>query len=147
MSFEENRYHTRLREYWNRLRGTRSFPAEDEVDPDELNDIWNSCFLISIDDVTRRLGYRYSYIGNELIEAYGSDPNQAQSAAELVSTTHKNMVQKFDEARKTKAPVIDESEFVNIDHINIRYRSCILPLGSAKGEVTHLIGCMRWKMY
>ncbi|NBO18226.1 MAG: PAS domain-containing protein [Proteobacteria bacterium] len=146
MPFEELRYHGRLRQYWDDLRGKNPFPHENQVNPDEIEDIWSSCFLISIDDVTRRIGYRYSYMGQDLLEAYGSDPGQ-DSTSHLVSCTDARMVQKFDEVVKSKMPVTDEAEFVNSKNLNIRYRTCILPLDTANGEVTHLLGCMRWKMY
>ena len=142
----EYRYHERLQKYWDGLRGNRKFPSENEINPDDLSDIWPSCFLISIDDVTRRLGYRYSYLGESLIEAYGDDINNPEITMRLVSSSDAPMIHKFDEVLKSMQPVIDESEFVNLKHLNIRYRTCLLPLGT-DGVVTHIIGCMRWKVY
>lgn len=147
MFSDEHRYHTRLQKYWESLKGEHQLPKESDINPDELDDIWNSCFLISIDDVTRRVGYRYSYMGLDLMEAYGSDNGTADITSTLISTNNAPMVQKFNEAVLEKKPVIDESEFVNMNHVNIRYRTCILPLGTTDGVVTHLLGCMRWKMY
>ena len=57
------------------------------------------------------------------------------------------MVQKFNEVIESKKPVIDESEFVNLKHLTVRYRTCMLPLGLENGLVTHIIGCMRWRAY
>lgn len=147
MSFDEHRYHFRLQQYWDSLRGSHPFPREEEVDPDELSDIWTSCFLISIDDVTRRAGYRYSYLGAELADAYGDDVSNPDISDTLLATAGAPMVQKFDEAMRKKAPVTDESEFINCKKLNIKYRTCILPLGTPGGDVTHLLGCMRWKIY
>jgi len=145
--FNEHRSHERLQHYWETLKGDRSFPKESEIDPDDLQDIWPSCFLISIDDVTRRLGYRYSYLGEELVEAYGDDIRNPDISMKLLSTASSPMVKKFDEVISHKKPVIDESEFINLKHLNIRYRTCLLPLGSHTGEVSHIIGCMRWRIY
>ncbi len=147
MSAEEHRYHTRLQGYWDKIRGDKAFPRENDVNPDELQDIWDSCFLISIDDVTRRAGYRYSYIGQDLVAAYGSDAGSPDINATLHSTDNAPMMRKFDEVVASKAPVVDEAEFMNQKQLNIRYRMCILPLGTHDGVVTHLLGCMRWKMY
>lgn len=147
INIDELRYHSRLRQYWEEMRGKRLFPQENDINPDDLMDIWDSCFLISIDDVTHRLGYRYSYMGENLIEAYGNGGEDASVCSSLVSTDQTPMVRKFDEAVRTKQPVTDESEFVNMNNMHIRYRSCILPLGNPAGVVTHLLGCMRWKMY
>lgn len=141
----EYRYNQRLQKYWDKLRGERPFPSESEINPDDLKDIWGSCFLISIDDVTRRLGYRYSYLGEELIEAFGDDANDPEVAMRLLSTG--DTPKKFDEVIKTQKPVLDESEFMNLKHLHIRYRACLLPLGYKDGEVSHILGCMRWKIY
>lgn len=142
----QHRYHERLRQYWDELRGDKPFPAERDIDPDELDEIWPHCFLISIDDVTRRIGYRYSYLGASLIEAYGEDAHNPDVIMRLVSSTSMPMVQKFNEVVEKQAPVIDESEFVNLKLLKIRYRTCMLPLGS-DGQVTHIIGCMRWRSF
>jgi len=141
-----HRSHERLQEYWDSLRGNLPFPPESEIDPDEISDIWHSCFLISIDDVTRRLGYRYSYLGDDLVEAYGDDVKNPDVALRLISTASLPLVKKFDEVVARQKPVIDESEFVNFKHLKIRYRTCLLPLGQ-DGHVTHILGCMRWKLY
>lgn len=142
-----HRYHEILKSYWNELRGDRPFPNESEIDPDVLTEIWPSCFLISIDDVTRRLGYRYSYLGSDLIEAYGDDVQNPDVALRFLSTGSAPIVQKFDEVVREKKPVVDESHFINMKHLNIKYRTCMLPLGYKDGKVSHIIGCMRWKAY
>ena len=146
MEATEYRYHEHLQRYWEELRGSRKFPTENEINPDDLADIWSSCFLISIDDVTRRLGYRYSYLGESLIEAYGDDVSNPEVTMRLVSSSDTPMIHKFDEVLRAQGPVIDESEFVNLRFLNIRYRTCLLPLGISN-KVTHIIGCMRWKVY
>ena len=141
-----HRSHEILQDYWDKIRGDKLMPTEGEIDPDELGDIWPSCFLICIDDVTRRVGYRYSYMGDKLIEAYGDDISNPEVAERLISTGSLPIIKKFDEVILEQKPIIDESEFVNLKGLNIRYRTCILPLGQA-GKITHLLGCMRWKLY
>jgi len=142
-----HRFHERLQEYWNDLRGSRPFPEETEIDPDDLAEMWPSCFLISLDDVTRRHGYRYSYLGSDLIEAYGESANNPDTVLRLVSSSGGKMTEKLDEVVKEEKPVIDEAEFINSKRLHIRYRTCLLPLGPRPGEVSHIIGCMRWKAY
>lgn len=142
-----NRSNEKLLKYWDSLKKGRNFPSESQIDPDAIADIWDSCFLVSIDDVTRRLGYRYSYLGTDLIEAYGDDISNPDVAAKLVSSTNYSTAHKFDEVRQLKAPVIDESEFVNLRNVHIKYRTCMLPLGFNDNEVAHIIGCMSWRVY
>src|SRR4051812_21136805 len=115
----EYRMHQRLQNYWESLRGGRRFPSENDVNPDDIADIWGSCFLISIDDVTRRIGYRYSYLGEELIQAYGDDSKNPDMVMQMMSTANVPIMDKFDEVVKQRQPVVDESEFVNLKHLNI----------------------------
>lgn len=142
-----HRSHEQFLDYWNKLRGERAFPRESEIDPDALKDIWESCFLISNDDVTKRIGYRYSFLGSDLLGAFGDDITDHDAALRLLSTARVPNARKFDEVIHNKHPVIDEHTFVNLMGMTIRYRACLLPLGTEDGEVTHLIGCMRWKAY
>lgn len=142
-----HRSHEQLNHYWEQKRAARLFPAENDIDPDEIAEIWPSCFLIAIDAVTRKIGYRYSYLGSNLIDAYGDDVRNPDVAARLISTSSAPMVKKFDEVVSSKKPVFDESDFVNLKGVQIRYRSCMLPLGRNDGTVTHILGCMRWRIY
>lgn len=141
-----HRSHDVLLDYWEALRGHRPFPRESEIDPEQLTEIWESCFLISNDDVTRRVGYRYSFLGQDLLGAFGDDITNHDAALRLLSTARVPNARKFDEVLMEKHPVTDEATFINLMGMNIRYRACLLPLGTEDG-VTHIIGCMRWKAY
>ena len=142
-----HRSHEQLNVYWEALRGDRPFPRESDIDPDAIAEIWESCFLISNDDVTRRIGYRYSFLGSDLLGAFGDDITNHDAALRLLSTARVPNARKFDQVLSEKIPVIDESEFVNLMGMNIRYRACLLPLGLDDGQITHIIGCMRWRSY
>ncbi len=142
-----HRAHDALREYWNKLRGVREFPHESEIEPDDIAEIWDSCFLISIDEVTNRIGYRYSYLGSDLVAAFGDNAENPDVALRLLSTARVPNANKMTEAIQTKQPVIDDAEFVNKQNMNIRYRTCIVPFGYENGQVSHLFGVMRWRAY
>lgn len=142
-----HRCHDELFSYWNKLRAGRQFPHEREIDPDEIENIWDYCFLISLDDVVHRIGYRYSYMGASLVEAFGDNPNNPDMALRLLSSTKVPNIKKIEEVLEKKHSVIDEGEFVNAHHMNVRYRTCIVPFGYENGQVSHLFGVMRWKAY
>jgi len=142
-----HRSHEIFLNYWNDLRKGRPFPRESEIDPDAINDIWESCFLISNDDVTKRIGYRYSFLGSDLLGAFGDDITNHDAALRLLSTARVPNARKFEEVLSGKQAVIDDATFTNLMGMSIRYRACLLPLGLETGEVTHIIGCMRWKAY
>ena len=142
-----HRCHDQLLNYWKDICKGREFPQESDIDPEDINDIWDYCFLISMDDVTSRIGYRYSYMGTALVGAFGDDVNNPDMALRLLSTTQVPNLKKIEEVLDKKHPVIDEGEFTNAHHMNVRYRTCIVPLGYENGEVSHLFGVMRWKAY
>lgn len=141
-----HRYHELLFNYWKDLSKGRQYPKESEIDPNALGEIWNSCFLISNDDVTRRIGYRYSFLGSDLLGAFGDDITDHDVALRLLSTARVPNARKFDEVITDKHAVFDESIFVNLMGMNVRYRACLLPLG-VDDDVTHIIGCMRWRAF
>jgi len=142
-----NRIGEVLYHYWDNLRGDRAFPAESEIDPDEISDIWNSCFLVNISPAeVNNHGYRYTYLGTALIDAFGSDITGQEVSARLIDSASKTMVRQFDQAVKTAKPVYDEAEFTNSKKLLIKYRSCILPLGG-KLNPDYLIGGMKWKAF
>lgn len=138
----ENRFHEILLNYWNDLREGRPFPEENEFDPEAIKEIWPNCFLISLDAVTERLGYRYSYLGTNLIEAYGeAEPTLSPG----LSQKDMPLVHQFDKVRETKNPATETSTFTNKKNLKILYRASLAPLGF-KNDITHLVGCMRWKV-
>lgn len=142
-----HRCHDQLLTYWKKLCNGRDFPRECDIDPDEISDIWDYCFLISLDDVVKRIGYRYSYMGAALVGAFGDDVNNPDMALRLLSSTRVPNIKKIEEVLNKKHPVIDEGEFTNAHHMNVRYRTCIVPLCYDDGQVSHLFGVMRWKAY
>ncbi len=142
-----HRCHDELLNYWHKICKGREFPHESDIEPEEISDIWDYCFLISLDDVVKRIGYRYSYMGSALVGAFGDDVNNPDMALRLLSSTRVPSLKKIEEVLDKKQPVIDEGEFTNAHHMNVRYRTCIVPLGYENGQVSHLFGVMRWKAY
>lgn len=97
--------------------------------------------------MTRRLGYRYSYLGNDLAEAYGYEGTDPDVVLRLVATQNPSVTESFDNVVKRKTPVIEEADFINLKRLKIKYRSCMLPLGYNDQEVSHIIGSMSWREY
>ncbi|MCI5050430.1 MAG: PAS domain-containing protein [Rickettsiales bacterium] len=137
-----------LMEYWVQKKGDRAFPLESEMDPSEMDDIWDSCFLVRIEDI-EGAKYKYSYLGESLVEAYGDDIGNKEICEKLIYPTSMSLIHKFDEVVNTKQPVNEDSEFTNTKGMLIKFRSSMLPLGKddAPDEVAFIIGGMKWKAY
>lgn len=142
---KEQRLTVILEGYWNKIRGDRDFPDESDFKPEDVKHIWNNCFLIDVKDGYDGKGFKYTFLGQELIDAYGDDISQEEVHV-LVEPTKQRIVEKVKETIEARAPIHDESEFINANSITVRYRKIFLPLGR-HGEVRYVVGGMRWKGY
>lgn len=142
----ENRMTNKLVDYWNELKGDRDFPSELDINPSDIANIWDNCFLIKNEKASGDGdGYKYTFLGQGLINAYGDDISQEEVNI-LVQPNKARFIEKVEETIETKKPVVDESEFVNAHSVLIKYRKIYLPLGE-DDDVTHVMGGMRWKGY
>lgn len=141
-----NRLNEILSAYWKNLSGERPYPCENDVDPDALGEIWQSCFLIQVMPEGRGPRYRYAYMGRELIEAFGGDYSQQEISETLMGEQNPPFLQSLDAIIASGAPISEENAFTNRHNMQIRYRSCLLPLG-VQPDVDYILGSMRWKAY
>ena len=119
-------------------------PMEGDISLDALKDIWPSCFLVTVKDGK----FAYSYLGEELVEAYGDDLTGKEIAETLVYPHPPSLVKTFVAVASSGVPKVDESEFVNSCGDTVKYRSCVLPLAGRDGNsVAFLLGGMKWKAF
>lgn len=129
--------------YWEGLKKNKGLPSENDINPDELSGVWDDCFLAQVMSNGR---YRYSYLGKNLIEAYGDDLEKDEIDY-LVSTSGHKTIEKFDEVVKNREPISDKGEFTNSKHLLIKYRQLLLPFLDTGGKVGFILGGMRWKAF
>lgn len=131
--------------YWETLRDGRDMPREAEVQPEKLHDIWGACFLVS----ARLNGsFAYNYLGDDLIDAYGDNIVGREITEALVYPHPQQLLNTFREVVAGRKPVTVEAEFTNSKGVNIKYRSCVVPLAGPDGtHVAFLLGGMKWKTY
>lgn len=135
-----------LKEHWEAVRAGRPMPLEADIDPDELQEIWGACFVVEIrnDDTQRK--YRYNYLGQQIVEAFGDDLTGHEVCEEVMSPTEHHMLDYFRKVIETNSPVYFETEFENTHHMLIKCRASLLPLiGTQLDQVGYIIGTMKWK--
>ncbi len=139
-----HRINEQLEQYWHTLCAGRPMPLESEINIDDLAAIWGHCFLVNVSN--KRLAY--SYLGAQLIDAYGDDVTGKEITETLVYPHPASLMKTFQTVIQTVKPQQDDSEFTNSRGVLVKYRTCVLPLGIAGSkDVNFLLGGMKWKAY
>lgn len=134
----------RLKNYWEAACDGADIPNESAINPDDLDEIWDHCFLIDLQDKR----FRYDYLGSALIEAYGDDISGQEICETLVYPDSPTLFNAMQEAHNTRKPVYDDGEFANKKGVRICYRCIVLPLKkSSEPSARYVLGCMRWRGY
>ena len=114
-----------LREYWESKKGGRPFPGEDEINQDDLREIWDNCFLVEIEGDK----FRYSFLGDSIIEAYGDNLEGDEIVENEIYPESTSVINKLREVAESKEPVLFEGAFINKNNMDIKFRKTLLPLG------------------
>ena len=136
----EQRITDELKSYWERLRGNRPFPSEDQISADELTLIWQNCFLAKFEGGH----FSYDFLGESIIEAYADNTVGEDIIEDQLYPESPGIINKFQEVVTYKMPVYYEGSFINKDNLDIKFRKILLPLG-IDGNVQYILGAMRWK--
>jgi hypothetical protein len=144
---DERRINRRLMKYWEALCKDRKFPAEEQFDADEVEEIWDSCFLVKVADNGGDKRFCYTYLGRSLVDAYGEDFTGADISKHMDQHYGMRIGDLFNKVFQEKRPISDESDFKNRRNITIKYRLCMLPLGRDDEHVEYILGGMKWRAF
>ncbi len=140
----ERRITLRLLSYWEKIRDTREMPTENDINPDDIGDLWDYCFLIHVADLSKP-DYSYIYLGDAIIAAYQEGLSEADPGG-VVSLRPSKLAKSYHKVIATGKPAIEEGEFPNLAGHTVKYRQCLLPLGEY-GKVDAIFGGMRFKVF
>jgi hypothetical protein len=144
LSGMERRLTLRLIAYWERVRGERLMPSESDIDPDDLHDLWDYCFLVQVRDLIKE-DYNYTYLGSAIVDAYRAGLSMSDPGR-LVAPSANKLTISYQQVINTRAPVIEEGEFNNLRGDRVKYRQCMLPLSYGEA-VDAIFGGMRFKIF
>ncbi len=142
----DRRITTILRNYWEYLRDDMSFPAENEVDPKAIAEIWESCFLVVANNLSKKEDYVYKYIGKKIIEAYGEDLT-GLTVDSMVAPQAGHLAEEYEKVLSSKRAVFDEGEISGAGGKQVKYRQILLPLGKDGVNITAILGGMSYKVF
>lgn len=140
----ERRITVRLVAYWEKLRGDRVMPLENDIDPEDLADLWDYCFLVQVRDL-QKSDYNYTYLGSAIMEAYRGGLSREDPSC-LVAVNANKLAFDYAKVIDSRVPIIQEGEFVNAQEELVKYRQCLLPLGTGE-KVDAIFGGMRFKIF
>lgn len=135
-----------LREYWESKLKAGVIPSDGDIDPDAFGELWQHCFLVQKLPESQ---FQYVHMGDAIIEAYGDDVTGHEVCGKLVGELHDPLSAEFTEVTRTRQPLIKESSFINAKKMEVRFRTCLLPLrrDAADDAVAYILGGMKWKAY
>ena len=145
LSLAERRLTSRLLLYWQNKARSGLMPQEEDIDPEMLGDLWPKCFLIQTFDIKHRQDMNFTYLGQEIIDAY-QDGMMSEGQHVLISPNASKLSLSFKQVMESVAPVVAEGEFLSLSGRVVRYRQCLLPLGVGD-DVNAIFGGMSFKAY
>ncbi|NBX03792.1 MAG: hypothetical protein EBR02_07030 [Alphaproteobacteria bacterium] len=137
---QEQRLIVRLQAYWELLRKGKPQPAFAQLNSGAISDLWPNCILIGVDNRGGKLrGYKYEYIGEEMIKVFGHDYTGTVVDMGMKEFPGIQIAKHLPEIVATGAAQKDESQFNNSKGHMIKYRCCFLPFGDDKRGVTNIL--------
>ncbi len=143
---EEERKNILLIKHWEYIKGSRNLPSEDDIETDKLADIWDNCFLIQFRDIDSVESCNYTYLGQNVINAY-ENQRIPFSVAGLVNLDAVHLREEFRQVRENVSPMISKGDHKVPDGYIIRYHQCLLPLSFDNNIVHSIIGRMGFEIY
>lgn len=144
-SYADRRFSSRLEKYWEQLKGARLFPEENEIDPDELQGMWENCFLLQVRDMENVQDYNFTYLGPHIIETYANGVLDEDNQY-LISPNASRLNASFKKVLETGQPLSMEGEFVNARGKTVKFRQRLMPLGGKSVKVEAIFGGMWFKL-
>ena len=132
-----------LMESWEDSKGMKTLPSDKDLNPDSLEDVLENCFIINIGHADDGK-YNYKFVGDKILEAYGSDMTKRKDYEKGNPLSYKDKILRI---QSTKSPLIDEGQFTNYCGNIVKYRQCLLPLSRDGVNVDTILGGMRFKIF
>jgi len=140
-SGDERRLTLRLLSYWEKKRGVRAMPREEDIDPADIADLWEYCFVAQVADIEKK-NYPFTYLGKTIEDVYrfGLPLDEARGAIlqdTSILTAH------YDEVAAKATPFVGEGDFTNPHGDQFSFRQVLMPLGEGD-KVQAIFGGMRF---
>jgi hypothetical protein len=143
----ELRLTTRLIKHWEMVKKENPLPTMQSFNPQAVDDLWGRCFKVSVQKEGGKVNYIYEMIGDDLREVFGSNLVGKKVSAQLHFLPAKKIIEQMDEALGNPIPKIMDGQFIDQNNRLIKYRSCLLPFGRDKDNVTNFVIGISWNSF
>ncbi|MFN7039511.1 MAG: hypothetical protein ACK4OM_08130 [Alphaproteobacteria bacterium] len=132
----ERRHTVQLINYWKNLKIDSPLPVIESMDSHLLSNYWfNSMVLFSNKDFPNN-NFHIEYIGKEITSLIKNNIiGKNESNFEPINKIKNN----FNHIVQKASIIVDQGEFIDSDFNTHKYRSCLLPFGQSKNNITHFV--------
>ncbi|CAK8162694.1 hypothetical protein CAXC1_220016 [Candidatus Xenohaliotis californiensis] len=141
MSLNNILYH-----YWKQLHSKQKPPSMEQIISDDILEIWQHCFIMSIKMASNKLIYKYTHLGDEIVSAYKKELDPEHDSPPLVSSDPEILSGAFDEVMYYQNPIIEDKKILYSNSGIVKYDQCFLPLHSKDKNTYNIIGGMQYKI-
>ncbi len=137
----ERRLVYRILRYWQQQRGARTFPSLDDINPEDIVDLWPSCFVLETQNSVD--APYFQYLGASLAKYSGvflsGEKDWSLTLLDKATLGFRNAIEKME-------PLMLEDEITRFDGTQLLFRSILLPLSDNGEQVDHLLGAANGKI-
>ncbi|MFZ0693055.1 MAG: PAS domain-containing protein [Alphaproteobacteria bacterium] len=134
----ERRLVIRLLKYWRSLSDGERLPAQSNIDPHAIPDMWPNCAVLYV--AGKEIDPEFSYVGTALSQAAGIELAGRKLSQTPADTLVSNGFSYFGQVLVKKVPITFGGEFVSPRGLKVLYRSIIMPLANDGERINGLLG-------
>lgn len=144
----EKRLTNRLITNWNMIKGESTMPPYQKLNPAALDDVWTNCATCTLQPGGEKDHvFVFDRVGQDINKLFGEDLVGKPVSASKKHVKAASMIKKVEAVFSSPEPVQDEGQFVSDKNKIVKYRSCILPFGSAGDQITHILIGLSWREF
>jgi len=142
----ERRLSVRLLDYWNELRGDRRYPSPDDIHFEEVPELAEFGFTMSIG--ASGSSPKIHYLGTELkehINMFRTGEVAPESENKALSLALNDAIRRYTEVADREGPVAFESDSFDVPGTQFAYRAIMLPFSRDNEQIDFVLGAIRYK--
>jgi hypothetical protein len=137
----------RLIKYWQPIKKDKNIPSIEKFSYDVVRDIRGKCFQVSVLRKDGEYDFVYQEIGDELTDVFERNLIGMRVISQTSFLPAKKMIENMKQAINSNTPIELNGQFVSKNSEIIKYRSCLLPFGNDKDQITDFIIGISWNSF